>query len=203
MFLAVTSFYLLCLEFVGLPESLLENLLSYQILFISQFLKSIFLRSYYLTHQAFFTLSFVVVVQLLSCVWLLQSHGLQHTRLPWPSLSPRICSNSWPLSQWCYPTISSSVALASSYPQSFPAWRSFPVSHLFPSGSQDFGASASVLPVNIQGWLPLELTGLIPSLSKGLSRVFSSTTIQKHQFFGTQPSLWSNYNISTWLLEKP
>ena len=82
MFLAVTSFYLLCLEFIGLPESILESLLSHQILFISKFLKSIFLRSYYLTHQDFFTLSFVVVVQLLSCVWLLQSHGLQHPGFP-------------------------------------------------------------------------------------------------------------------------
>ena len=155
MFLAVTSFYLLCLEFIGLPESILESLLSHQILFISKFLKSIFLRSYYLTHQDFFTLSFVVVVQLLSCVWLLQSHGLQHTRLPSPSPSPGVCSNLCPLSQWCRPTISSSVIPFSSCLQSFPASGSFPVSQLFASGGQSTGASASasVLPMNSQGWL--------------------------------------------------
>ena len=102
------------------------------------------------------------------------------------------CSNSCPLSQWCHPTISSSVATFSSCPQSFPASGSFPMSWLFTSGGQSIRASASVLPVNIQGWFPLRLTGLISLLSKGLSRVFFSTTVQKHHFFGTQPSLWSN-----------
>ena len=98
--------------------------------------------------------------------------------------SPRVCSNSCPLNQWCHPTISSSVATFSSCPQSFPASRSFPVSQLFASGGQSIGASASasVLPMNIQGWFPLGLTGLITFLSKRLSRVLSSTTVQKHQF---------------------
>ena len=104
-----------------------------------------------------------------------------------------------------YPTISSSVTLSSSCPQSFPASGSFPMSHLFISGSQTIGtsASASGLPMNIQGWFPLGLIGLISLLSKRLSKVFSGTTVQKHQFFGAQPSLWSNSHIHTWLLEKP
>ena len=101
------------------------------------------------------------------------------------------------------PTISSSVVPFSSCSQSFPASGSFPMSWLFASGGQSIETSASVLPMNIQGWLPLGLTGLISLLSKGLSRVFSSTTVQKHQFFGTQPPLWSNSHIRTWLLEKP
>ena len=131
-------------------------------------------------------------------------HGLQHARLPCPSPSPRVCSNSCPLSQWCYPNFLSSVAHFSPCPQSFPASGSFPVHQLFVSGSQRFGASASVsvLPMNIQGWFPLRLTGLISLQSKGLSRVFSSTTIWKHQFFGAQPSLRSTYHIHTRLLEK-
>ena len=117
----------------------------------------------------------------------LQPHGLQHTRLPCPSLSPRVCSNSYPLSQWCYPTILSSITLLFSCPQSFPGSGSFPMSQLFTSDGQSVGtsASASALPVNIKGWFPLGLTDLISFLSKGLSRVFFSTTIRKHQFFGT------------------
>ena len=116
-------------------------------------------------------------------------HEIQHARLPC-SPSPEVCSNPCPLSWWCHPTISSSVILLSSCPQSFPASKSFPVSCLFVSGSQNIGASSStsVLPMNIQDWFPLGLTGLISLLSKGLSRVFSSTTVQKHQFFGPQPS---------------
>ena len=135
----------------------------------------------------------------------LRPHGLQHNRLPCPSPSPRICSNSCPLGQWCHPTISSSVILFSSCLQSFPALGSFPVSLLFASSGQTIGASASasVLPVNIQGWFPLVLTGCISLQSKGLSRVFSSTTIGKHQFSGAQPSLRSSAHIYTWLLEKP
>ena len=135
----------------------------------------------------------------------LWSHGLQHARLPCPSSSSGVSSNSCPLSQWCHPTISFSVALFSSCPQSFPEPRSFPMSLLFASGGQSVGASASasVLPMNTQGWFPLGLTGLISLLSKGLSRVFSNTTIQKQQFFSAQPSLWSNSHICTWLLEKP
>ena len=116
---------------------------------------------------------------------------------------PRICSNSCPLSQWCHLSISSSVVPFSSCFQSFPASGSFPVSHLFPSGGQSIGASASVLPVNIKGWFLSGLTGSISLQSKGLSRVFSNTTVQKHQFFSAQPSLWSSSYIRTWLLEKP
>ena len=123
-----------------------------------------------------------------------QLNGLQHSRLPCPSLSPRACSNSCPLSRWWYPTISSSVALFSYCPQSFPASGSYPMSWFFILGGQSIGASAStsVLLMNIQGWFPSKLTGLIHLLSKELSRVFSSTTVQKHQLFGAQPSLWSN-----------
>ena len=134
----------------------------------------------------------------------LQHHELQHIKLPCPSLSPGVCSNSCPLSWWCHPTISSSVALFSSCPQSFPASESFPVSQLFKSGGQIIGASAlaSVLPMNIQGWFPLGLTVSISLQSKELSRVFSSNTVWKHQFFGAQPSLWSNSHIHSWLLEK-
>ena len=135
----------------------------------------------------------------------LQPHGLQHARLPCPSLSPGACSNSCPLSQWCHPTISSSVILFSSCLQSFPAsGSSFPMSWLFSSGGQSIRASisASVLPVNIQDWFPLGLTGLISLQSKGLSRVFSNPTVQKHQFIGAHPSLWSNCHINAWLLGK-
>ena len=130
-------------------------------------------------------------------------YWLQHARHPCPSPSPGACSNSCPLSRWWHPTISSSVIPFFSFLQSFPASGSFPKSLLFTSDGQSIGASASasVFSMNIQGWFPVGLTGLI-LLSKGLSRVFSSTTIQKHQLFGTQPSLWSNSHICTWLLEK-
>ena len=132
-------------------------------------------------------------------------HGLQHSRLHCPSLSPEDCSYSNPLSQWCHPTISPSVALFSSWPQSFPASGSFLMSQLFISAGKSIGASASasVIPMNIQGWFPLGLTNLISLLSKGLPRVFSSTLFQKHQFLDAQCSLWSNLHICTWLLEKP
>ena len=125
--------------------------------------------------------------------------------LPCPSLSPGACSNSCPLSWWCYVTISSSAVTFSFHLQSFLASGSFPMSQLFSSGGQSIGisASASVLSMNIQGWFPLELTSLISLKSKGLSRIFPSTTIQKHQFFSAQPSLWSYSHIHTWLLEKP
>ena len=121
----------------------------------------------------------------------LQPHGLKHARLPCPSLSPRVCSNSYPLSRWCHPTISFSVILFSSCLQSFPASGSFSVNWFFPAGSRSFEASvsASVLPMNIQDWFPLGLTGLISLQSKGLSRVFSSTTVQKHQLFSSQSFL--------------
>ena len=133
----------------------------------------------------------------------LQLHGLQHTRLPFPSPSPEVCSNSCPLSRWCHPTISPSVTPFSPCLQSFPSSGSLPMSRLFPSGGQSIGASAAVLPMNIQGWLPLGFSGLISLLSKGLSRVLSSTIIRKNKFFGAQTSWWSNSRIRTWLLEKP
>ena len=130
-------------------------------------------------------------------------HGLQHARLPCLSPTPGVYSNSCPLSQWCHPTISSSVVPFSSCPQSFPASGSFPTSQFFASGGQSIGvsASASVLPMNTQDWFPLGWTGWISSQSKGLSRVFSNTTVQKHQFFGAQLSLCSTSHIHTWPLE--
>ena len=118
-------------------------------------------------------------------------NGLQHGRLPCPSPTSRACSNSCPLSWWCHPAISPSVIPFSSCFQSFPASGSFPMSQFFLSGGQSIGVSASsVLPVNIQDWFPLGLIDWISLQSKGLSRVFSSTTVWKHQFFGAQPSLW-------------
>ena len=132
-------------------------------------------------------------------------NGLQHDRLLCLTLSPGVFPNSCQLNQWCYPTISSSATPLSLCLQSFPASGSLPMRRLFASGGQSTGASASTsaLPINIPGWFPLGLTGLVSLLSKGLSRVLSSTTIQKHQFFGAQPSSWSNSHICTWLLEKP
>ena len=136
------------------------------------------------------------------CFW---SHGLQHASFPCPSPTLGACSNSCPLSLWCHPNILSSVTPFSSCLQSFLASGSFPVSQFFSLGGQSIGtsASASVFPMNIHDWFPLGLTGLISLQSKGLSRVFSNTTIQKHQFLGAQLSLWSNSHIHTWLLEKP
>ena len=118
-------------------------------------------------------------------------HGLQHTMLPCPSPTPEAYPNSSPSSWWCHPTISSSVIPFSSCLQSFPASGSFPMSQFFTSGGQSIGisASVSVLPVYIQDWSPLGWTGWISLQSKGLSRVFSNTTVQKHQFFGIQLSL--------------
>ena len=134
----------------------------------------------------------------------LQLHELQHTRLPHPLQFPGVCPNPCPLTWWCHQTISSTVAPFSSCPQSFLGTRSFLMSWLSAPGGQSIGASASasVLPMNIQGWFPLRLTDLILK-SKGLLRVHSSTTVEKHQFFGAQSSLWSNFHIHTWLLEKP
>ena len=124
----------------------------------------------------------------------LRPHGLQHARLPCPSPTPGACSNSCPSNWWCHPTISSSVIPLFCL-QSFPASGSFPMSQLFASSGQSIGASAltSVLPMNIQGWFPLELTCLISLKSKGLSWVFSNTTVQNHEFFSS--------HIYTWLLE--
>ena len=132
-------------------------------------------------------------------------HELQHTRPPCPSPTPGVYPNSCPLSQWCYPMISSSVISFSSCLQSFPALGSFQLSQLFTSGGQNIGvsASASVLPMNIQDWSPLGWIGWISLQSKGFSRVFSNTTVQKHQFFGAQLSSQSNSHIHTWPLEKP
>ena len=121
----------------------------------------------------------------------LRLHELQHARPPCPSPTPRVHSNSCPSSQWCHPTISSSVVPFSSYPKSLPASESFPMSKLFTWGGQSIWVSAlaSFLPMSTQDWFPLEWTGWISLQSKGLSRVFSNTTVQKHQFFSAQLSL--------------
>ena len=134
----------------------------------------------------------------------LQPHGLQHARPPYPSPTIRVYSNSCPSSQWCHPTISSVVPFFS-HLQSFLASGSFQISQFFASGGQSIGisASASVLPMNIQDWFPFGWTVWISLQSKGLSGVFPNTTVQKHQFFGAQPCLWSSCHICTWLLEKP
>ena len=143
-------------------------------------------------------------VQSLSCIRLFATPGLQHARPPCPSPTPGAYSNSCPLSQWCHPTISSSVVPFSSHLQSFPALGSFPMSQLFASGGLSIvvSASASVLPMNNQDWFHLGWTSWISLQSKVLSRVFSNTTVQKHQLFGARLSLWSNSHIHTWLLEK-
>ena len=135
----------------------------------------------------------------------LQSHESQHARPPCPPPTPRVHPNSRPLSQWCHPAISPSVVPFSSCPQSLPASKSFPMSQHFQWHGQSTGlsASASVLPMNTQDWSPLGWTGWISLQSKGLSRVFSNTTAQKHQFFGSQPSSQYNSHIHTWPLEKP
>ena len=144
----------------------------------------------------------IVVVQSLSCAWLFVT--------PWTaacqaSPSFNICWSLLKLMsidvQWCHPTILSSLVPFSCCLQSFPPSRSFPMSHLFTSGGQSIGALASVLPLNIQGWFPLGLIGLISLLSKGLSRVFPNTTVWKHHFFSTQLSLWSTSHIRSWPLE--
>jgi len=132
-------------------------------------------------------------------------HELLHASLPCPLWSPGVCSNSCPLSQWCHPTISSSAVPFFSCLQSFRHQGLFQWVVSFASDGQCIGnsASGSVFPMNIQGWFPLGLTGLISLQSKGLSRVFYSTTIWKHQFFSAQPYLWSNSHIRAWLPEKP
>ena len=132
-------------------------------------------------------------VQLLSCSDSLRSHELQHSRPPCPSPTPGVYPKACPLSQWCHPTISSSVIPFSFCPQCFPASGSFQMSQLFAWGGQSIGVSVSALalPMNTQDWSPLRRTGWISLQSKGLSRVFSNTTVQKHQFFGSQLSLIS------------
>ena len=126
-----------------------------------------------------------------SCLTFFENPRMADTRPPCPSPTPGVYSDSCPLSQWCHPTISSSVIPFSSCPQSSQASGSFQMRQLFASGGQSIGvsASASVLPMNIQDWFPLGWTGWISLLSKGLSRVFSNTTVQKHQFFGAQLTL--------------
>ena len=135
----------------------------------------------------------------------LRPHGLQYAMLPCPSPTPRACSNSCPSTQQCHPIIPSSVITFSSCFQFFPASGSFPMSQFFTSGGQSIRVSAltSVLPMNSHDWFPLNLTGLISLQSKGLSRVFYKTTVQKHQFFISQLSLWFKSHIHTWILEKP
>ena len=145
------------------------------------------------------------VVQLLSHVWIFATPC---TAARQASLSFTISwslPNSSPVNLWCHPTISSSVVPFSSCPLSFPASRSFQMSKFFASGGQNIGVSASawVLAMNIQDWFPWGLTGLMPLQSKGPSRIFSNTIVQKHQFFSSQLSLWSNSHTHTWLLEKP
>ena len=147
-------------------------------------------KGYYQEHKKNFFISSVQFSR-----WVmsdsLRPHGLQYARLPCPSPTPTVYSNSCPSSRWRHPTISSSVIPFSSHLQSFSSSGSFPRSQFFTSGSQSIGvsASASVLPMNIQDWFPLILTGLMLLQSKGFSRVFSNTTVQKHQFFGAQFSL--------------
>ena len=135
----------------------------------------------------------------------LRPRELQHAKPPCPSPTPGVHSNSCPLSRWCHPAISSSVVPFSSCPQSLPASKFFPMSQLFAWSGQSTGVStlASVLPNNTQGCSPLQWTGWISLQSKGLSRVFSNTTVQKHQFFGAKLSSQSNSHIHTWPLEKP
>ena len=161
------------------------------------------MRRYFIIFILYFSIVIDVEHLLICCCSVgrfcltLQPHGLQHARLPCFSLSPGVCPNSCSLSQWCHPTISSSVASFSSCHQSFLASGSFPMSWLFISGEQLIGASASasVLPMNIQYWYPLGLTSLISLQSKGVSRVFSTTNIWKHHFSDIQQSLWSNSHI--------
>ena len=135
----------------------------------------------------------------------LRPHESKHTRPPCPSPTLRVHSDSRPSSRWCHPAISFSVIPFSSCPQSLPASQSFPMSQFFAWGGQSIGisASTSVLPMNTQDWSPSECTGWISLQSKGLSGVFSNTTVQKHQFFGAQLSSQSNSHIHTWPQEKP
>ena len=175
--------------------------LTFQKLFYSMNL----IAEYYLLLQLLWRTIRLLLLNCAAVSHFLPPLGLQNARLPCPSESPSACSNSCSLSQWWNPTISSSVLPFSSHLQSFPASGGLLMSWLFTSGGQSIGASASalVLSMNIQDWFPLGWTGWISLQSKGLSRVFSNTTVHKHQFFGAQPSLWSNSHIHTWLLEKP
>ena len=161
--------------------------------------------------------NFVNQSEMLVCLWFCQfssvaqscptlwPHESQHARPPCLPPTPRVHPDSGPSSQWCHPAISSSVVPFSSCPQSLPAAGSFPMSQLFASGGQSSGVSAlaSFLPKKSQGWSPSQWAGWISLQSKGLSRVFSNTTVQKHQFFSAQPSSQSNSHIHTWPQKKP
>ena len=144
-------------------------------------------------------------VQSLSSVQLFTTPQTAACQVSRASPTPGVCSNSYSSSRWCHPTISSSILSFSSHLQTFLASGSFLMSQFFASGSQSIGVStlASVLPINIQDWLPLWFAGLSSLQSKGHSRVFFKTTVQKHQFFGARLSLWSKSHFHTWLLEKP
>ena len=198
-----TYYFAITLSFWGncLFKFLLIFLLDVSIRFLNYYSHCIFFLSaekspilysffsfYFLSYKSMFLFSLLVLSNFL---W---PHGLQHVRLPCPSSSPRVYSNSCPLSRRCHSTISSSVTPFSSCLQSSPASGSFPMIQLFTSSGQSIGVSASVslLPMTVQRWFPLGLTRLISLQSKGLSRIFSGTTIQKHQFFGAQLSLQSN-----------
>ena len=148
---------------------------------------------FFILTSSFFSWYSCLLLLLFSCAVIadsFQPHGLQHATAPCSSPSPKVCLSSCPLHRWWHLVISSSDAIFSFCPQSFPASGTFPMSQLFRLGDQNSGASTSVLPVNIQGWSPLRLTGLISLLSKGLSGVFPSPTVQRHQFFSTWHSLW-------------
>ena len=152
-------------------------------------------------HTTFLSINYSLLlsqsVQLLSCFWLFEISWTAARQTSLSITNSGVYSNSCLSSRWCHPTISSSVVPFSSCPQSFPASGSFQMSQLSTSGGQSIGVSASVLPMNIRGLFPISLQ------SKGLSRILSSTTVQKHQSFSAQLSLWSNSHIHTWLLEKP
>ena len=151
----------------------------------------------------FYSVQFSSVAQ--SCLTVCDPMNCSTPGLPVHQPTPGVYPNSCPLNRWCHPTIPSSVIPFSSCHQSFPTSRSFQMSQLFTSGGESIGVSAStsVLPVNTQDWFPLGWTGWISLQSKGLSRVFSNTTVQKHQFFSAQFSLLSNSHIHTWPVEKP
>ena len=158
---------------------------------------------FWVTSSACYFQTFWPSVQFSSVAQSLQPHRLQHMRLPCPSPTPGACSNSCPSSWWCHPTISSLLS-PSPFPSIFPSFRVFSNEKFFALGGRSIrvSASASVFPVNVQDWFALGWTGWISLQSEGLSRVFSNTTVQKHQFSSTQLSLWSNSHIHTWLLEK-
>ena len=172
----------------------------YNYLFYTCIYTHLFINPVYLSYRKFTSVQFSRSIVSDS----LRHHESQHARPPCPSPTPGVHSDSRPSNQWCHPAISSSVVPFSSCPQSLPASGAFPTSQLFTWGGQSTGVSAlaSFLPKKSQGWSPSEWTGWISLQSKGLSRVFSNTTVQKHQFFSAQPSSQSNSHIHTWQ-EKP